>query len=601
MIKNMTTACGLDCYDACKIVAEDGTLNTIRGDAAHPAGNGALCTFLNKSMPEEARIQNARIDGAEVSLDEAMQAVKKVFEKPSSLLWRGSGNMGVMQEVTQLFMEKVNGTLTHGSLCDGAGNAGILEGRGINRTLPLEQIQKADTVVVWGRNVTVTNAHMMPFLEGKKLVVIDPVKTAIAKKADYHLQLQPRTDYYIAVMLARFIFMEDSQDTEWMEEFAPEYEDFYDFTREHRIKSILEYCGTDLGQMGRVLNYLRHQKVVFLVGTGVQKYSTGASTLHAIDSLAATLGLFGKEGCGVHYLADSKQGFVNPFEVPCKTVSKVNTNFSDFDTVLVQGGNPAESMPDTTRVCEELDKVENLIYFGLYENETSKRAKIVIPAKNFFEKEDVRLSYGHQYVEKMHKIVDSQIGISEYDFTKYLFDAFELSGLESESYYIDAWLTQCKKEGEQYISPAYEEVPYEEGFGEDGDDEFEFIDDYDDDFINTKRFTKVRTSKKNKVEDERYWLISPKSNKALNTQFKRDNKVQIHPDRGYAQGEKVKLFSEFGEVILEVVHNEDVRFNCVVVTNNTVGLNRLTPAIVSNEGENACYQEVKIEIEKIEG
>jgi anaerobic selenocysteine-containing dehydrogenase len=158
----------------------------------------------------------------------------------------------------------------------------------------------------------------------------------------------------------------------------------------------------------------------------------------------------------------------------------------------------------------------------LYENETSKHAKIVIPAKNFFEKEDVRLSYGHQYVEKMNKVIDSKIGISEYDFTKRLFDTFNLEGLESEEYYINTWLNQCIKEDEYYISPAYEAIPYEEGFGKDGDDEFEFIEDYDDDFINTKSFTKVRTSKKNRVEDERYWLLSPKSNKALNTQFKRN-------------------------------------------------------------------------------
>ncbi len=265
----------------------------------------------------------------------------------------------------------------------------------------------------------------------------------------------------------------------------------------------------------------------------------------------------------------------------------------------MQGGNPAESMPDSTRVCEELDKVENLIYFGLYENETSKRAKIVIPAKNFFEKEDVRLSYGHQYVEKMHKVIDSDIGISEYDFTKRLFDAFDLAGLESEEYYINAWLTQCKKQGEQYLSPAYEETPYEDGFGEDGDDEFEFIEDYADDFINTKRFNKVRTSKKNKVEDERFWLLSPKTNKALNTQFNRDNKVQIHPDTGYEEGDKVLLISEFGELELEVVLNEDLRSNCLVVTSNTLGLNILTPSMVSDEGESACYQEVKVTIEKL--
>jgi len=595
----MNTACGLDCYDSCKIVVEEGAFPKMSGDAEHPAGNGALCTLLNKSMHEAARIEQPMVDGKEVSMDEAMEAVVNAFKKERSLLWRGSGNMGVMQEVTNLFMEQLEGTLTKGSLCDGAGNAGIIEGRGVNRTLPLEQIRSADSVIIWGRNVTVTNAHMMTFLEGKKIVVIDPVKTAIAKKADLHVQIQPRTDYYFAILLARFVFMEDSQATEWLEKFAPEYEDFYDFTQEHRIKPILDYMGTDLGEMGRVLNYLRNQKVVFLVGAGVQKYSTGASTLHAIDSLAALLGLFGREGCGVHYLSDSKLGFVNPFDATCKKVSKVVTDFSTFDTVLVQGGNPAESMPDSSRVCEELEKVENLIYFGLYENETSKRAKIVIPAKSFFEKEDVRLSYGHQYVEKMNKVVDSKIGISEYEFTKRLFDAFDFAELESEQYYIDAWLTQCKKQGEQYVSPAYEAIPYEDGFGEESDDEFEFIEEYADDFINTKRFTKIRTSKKNKVEDERFWLLSPKTNKALNTQFNRDNKVQIHSDRGYKEGDKVLLSSEFGTLELEVVLNDDLRSNCLVVTSNTLGLNMLTPSIISDEGESACYQEVKVSLEKV--
>ena len=593
-----TTACALDCYDACKIVVENG-LPKITGDKEHPVGNGALCTLLNKSIHEEPRIEEPRIDGIEVSMDEAMKAIKMAFEKPTSLLWKGSGNLGVMQEVSKLFMERINGTLTHGSLCDGAGEAGIVEGRGVNKTLPLEQIAKADTVVIWGRNVTVTNAHMMPFLEGKNIVVIDPIKTAIAKKADLHLQIQPRTDYYLAIMLARFIYMEDSQDSEWCEEFASEYEEFYDFTQEHRIKPILEYIGTDLGELGCTLNYLRDKKVVFLVGAGVQKYSTGASTLHAIDSFAALLGLFGKEGCGVHYLGDSKLGFDNPFEVTCKTVSKVVTNFSEFDTVLVQGGNPAESMPDSIRVQEELDKVENLIYFGLYENETSKRAKIVIPAKNFFEKKDVRLSYGHQYIEKMNKLVDSEIGISEYDFTKYLFDAFNLEGLESEEAYINRWLEQCEEEDGQYISPAYEAIPYEEGFGKDADDEFEFIEDYDDDFINTKSLTKVRTSKKNKLTDEKLWLLSPKSNKSLSTQFKRDNKVMLHPNLGYSTGDKVKLVSSVGDLELEVIVNEDIRENCVAVTSNTIGLNRLTPSLVSDEGESACYQEIKVEIERV--
>jgi len=557
MSEPIHTACGLDCYDACRIVTDGTHFPKMHGDKEHPAGNGALCALINKSIHEAERIAQPRVDGKVVSMEEAMAAVAETFKAERSLLWRGSGNLGVMQEVTSLFMEKTGGSLTHGSLCDAAGEAGILLGRGVHRNLPVEQIAKADTVVVWGRNVTVTNAHLMPFIEGKTLVVIDPVRTALAKKADLHVQIEPRMDYYVAILLARFVFMEDGEDIEWLEEFAPEFEDFYDYTREHRIKAILEHIGTDLGEMGRILELMRDRKVVFLVGAGVQKYSTGSYTLQAIDALAAVLGLFGKEGCGVHYLGDSKLGFENPFSVKTTSVPKATTNFSYFDTVLVQGGNPAASMPDTNRVKRELEGVENLIYFGLYENETSKIARIVIPAKNFFEKEDVRLSYGHHYVQKMNKVIESEIGISEYDFTRYLFDVFGFDGLESEAAYIDKWLSQCKEENGFLCSPAYEEIPYEEGFGKSGDEEFEFIDDYDDDFINPKRFTKYRKKSTTKPKDEH------------------------------------------GEHTFSVYLNEDVRPNCVVVTNNTIGVNYLTPAILSEEGHNACYQEVKVRIERI--
>ena len=381
-----STACALDCYDACKIVVDESGFPKISGDKEHPVGNGALCTLLNKSIHEETRIESPRINGVEVSMDEAMQAVTEAFKAEKSLLWRGSGNMGVMQEVTNLFMEKIDGNLTKGSLCDASGDAGIVEGRGVNKALPLEQIQEAEVVVIWGRNVTVTNAHMMPFLEGKEIVVIDPVKTAIAKKADYHLQIKPRTDFYVAVMLARFVFMEDGQHDEWLEEFASEHEDFYDFTREFRIKPILDYCGTDLGQMGHVLEHMRDKKTVFLVGAGVQKYSIGHSALHAIDSLAATLGLFGKEGCGVHYLSNSKLGFENPFAVKCKTVQKATTDFASFDTVLVQGGNPAESMPDSTRVREGLEMLKTLSILVSMKMKPPKEPKLSFLLKTFLKK-----------------------------------------------------------------------------------------------------------------------------------------------------------------------------------------------------------------------
>ena len=83
----MYTACGLDCYDACKIVVEQDTFPKIAGDKEHPAGNGALCALLHKSIHEAPRIESPRINGHEASMDEAMKAVVDAFKKETSLLW----------------------------------------------------------------------------------------------------------------------------------------------------------------------------------------------------------------------------------------------------------------------------------------------------------------------------------------------------------------------------------------------------------------------------------------------------------------------------------------------------------------------------------
>ncbi|WP_456430702.1 molybdopterin-containing oxidoreductase family protein [Nitratifractor sp.] len=593
------TACPLDCWDACAVTCDSSRPEKLIATPGHPYGNGALCALLNKHFPEAPRIQTPRVDGREVSMEEALDAVTEALKAPNPLLWRGSGNLGVMQEVTNLLIAELGGTLTRGSLCDGPGQAGILEGRGINRQLPPEQIARAEVVVVWGRNLPVTNAHLMPFIEGKKLVVIDPVRTPLAQKADLHIQIKPRSDVYLALLLSRFLTMEDTQHDEWLEQWGPEFDEFYDFTRSFRIKALLEYMGLALDDIGDLLTYLQRDRVVFLVGGGVQKYSIGHYTLWAIDSLAATLGLFGREGCGVSFLGNSRQGFDNPFRVKTPTVPIVTTPFERFETVLVQGGNPAESMPDSQRVQASLERVKNLIYFGLYENESSALARIVIPAKSFLEKNDLRLSYGHQYVTKMPRCVESEIGIGEYDFTAELFTRLGLSGLRSEEEYLRHWIDQCNHEEGQLVLPDYEPLPYAEGFGEEGGEAFVFMDDFDDDFEDTRRFRKARKTKQKEEEITEFWLLSPKQAHSLNTQFRRRKIVHLPPTLGIAEGERVRIVSEVGSVELTAVIDERLRPDCVLIPAGTPGVNRLTPSILSEEGDGACYQEVKVSVERV--
>ncbi len=592
------TACPLDCFDACSIVCDPSRPKKLVAGNANPYTNGVLCAHLNKHIHETKRVEKPVVNGKEVSMEEALDAVAKALQK-EWLLWRGSGNLGIMQLVTNLLASKTAGVLTHGTLCDGAGNAGIEAGRGVNRLLPIEQIAKSEVVVVWGRNVTVTNAHLMPYIQDKEIIVIDPVKTKIAKMANLHLQVKPRSDFYLATILARFIIMENAEDREWLEEFASEYEEYYEFTRTFRIKAILEHIGLSLSDIGDFLLMLQNKRVVFLVGAGVQRYEIGDSTLRAIDALAALMGLFGKEGCGVSYLSNSKLGFNNPFEVKTKTEPIATTPFSKYKTVIVQGGNPAESMPCSSRVINELKQVENLIYFGLYENETSKLANIIIPAKNFLEKDDVRLSYGHQYVQKMNKVYDSDIGISEYDFTQEILKRLNLEPIESENYYIDFWLNQTIKTENRYISPNFNEIPYKEGFGEKGGEEFEFIDDFYDDFEDIKALRRFR---KNRItQSEEFWLLTPKSNKTLNFQFERPKPaVYIPPNLNIESGSRVLVKSIWGSLELTAEVTDKLRNDTVLIYCGVKGVNNLTPPVSSQEGDMACYGDVKVTIEKLD-
>ena len=112
-------------------------------------------------------------------------------------------------------------------------------------------------------------------------------------------------------------------------------------------------------------------------------------------------------------------------------------------------------MPCATKVKEGLKKAKFVVYFGLHINETSKVADLIIPAKTFLEKDDLKLSYGQEYVGEMPKISDTDIGISEYELCKRL-------GVElrSEQDYISEISNSntSLKDG-RLISRTYETIP----------------------------------------------------------------------------------------------------------------------------------------------
>ena len=575
-MKNIT-ACSLDCYDACVVVYDEGKLKALKDGHTQ----GFLCPHLNHYDKHET-ITTPRYKGKEITLDEALVKLKEILEASSKdeiLHYRGSGNFGLMQEVTDHFFASYGATLTDGTLCDGAGEAGIIEGRGSNKNMPLGEIAKSDVVIIWGRNPHTTSSHLLPLIKDKKIIVIDPLETKIAETADLHIQIKPHSDLFLAMMLTRFFHIHHECDEEYLNERASEFEDFYELTQTVRIKAVLDDIGVSLGQIGKVLELIHNKKVAIVCGVGIQKYSDGADVMRAIDAFAVTIGLFGKEGCGVSYLGNSKEGVTSPFNSKAKKVSKVNTEFANFKTVFIQGANPLSQMPDSLRVKESISKIENLVYFGLYENETSEVADLIIPAKSFLNKDDVRTSYSHNAMMDMNKVSDNDNGISEYDLSAYLCKEFGVE-LESEQFY----LKHFKNFSVHRIDGCFEvenreAIPYKDDFDTD-DGEFLFLEEFEP----------------HNSKSEQLHLITPKSATSLNSQFNREKYVYLHSSLGFADDSDVTIVSENGAVTLPVKNSDDLREDCVLIYSGTKGVNNLTSSKHSLDGKSAIFQENRVEI-----
>lgn len=147
-----TTTCPLDCFDGCSIVVDE--QGGLKGDKAHPITQGYLCHHLNHYHTWE-RITKPRLFGQEITMEEALAYVVhqlKTYAPSKTLFFKGSGNLGVMQGVTKLFFAKHKAVIASGSLCDEAGDAGIVEGRGANLSLSPLHVKYAEVVILWGRN-----------------------------------------------------------------------------------------------------------------------------------------------------------------------------------------------------------------------------------------------------------------------------------------------------------------------------------------------------------------------------------------------------------------------------------------------------------------
>ena len=566
MSLNNKVACPLDCYDACQaeIIEEN-----IKGSKEHKTTNGKLCVNFANLLKEE-NLETAYFNNEKISLDESLNILVEKLKSTTpakTLFYKGSGNLGVMQSAPKNFFTQYGSTLTRGSLCDGGGGAGIEAGRTNVINPPLEKLLNADVIVVWGRNFTETSSHLYNLVKDKTFVTIDPVSTEIAKKSKIHMQINPKTDYELALLFTRFAYMQDLEDKEFIEEFGNGADWFFDVARNRPVVSYEATTGVPLSQVNDFFDLIENKSVAIVLGLGVQKYFEGSQITRCIDSFAAYMGYHKKEAGGVWYLSDSNFGYKKQFEIKGtnKKVSIPKVNFGSYDLVFIQGANPVVSHPNTKKVIEGL-KDTFVVYFGTTYNDTCEYANLIIPSSSFLSKKDVRLSYGHEYKSISNIVKEKNPNtITEYELASFLIEQFGFEKL---------------KEEDEIISYYENHKPTLEEF-----ETFEFVEEVD-----------IEPLYKEKTSDN-YYLITAKHKNSLNSQFAKDDFVYLNSATNFNNGDIVNISSKYGNAQFEVKINDDIKENCAFFYAGNKKVNYLTPNEEDESSFSAMYQEVLIEIE----
>lgn len=562
-------ACPLDCYDACQAQLDE--KENIKGSKQNFVTNGKLCVNFANLLKQEY-LTSARYKNKNIKLDEALNILVdklKVSESSKTLFYKGSGNLGLMQSSVKNFFTQYGSVLTKGSLCDGGGGLGIEQGRGSCTNPPIQNLINSEVIIVWGRNFSVTSSHMYNLVKDKTFITIDPRVTPIASKSALHMQINPKTDYELALMLSRLTFMNNLDDEEYLSKNTQGHDWFFEISKNRPLVSYEKSTGISLDEAYKFFELIEGKKVAIVLGLGVQKYFEGAQIMRVIDSFATFLGVHNQEKAGgVWYLSDSSFGYENPFSIQNKNkkVSEPSVDFGLYDLVFIQGANPVVSAPNTKRVIKGL-KNSFVVYFGTTFNETCEYADLIIPSSSFLAKNDIRLSYGHEYKSFSKAIVSkNEQTVSEYELATYLIEEFDFLKLKSQ-----------KEIFEYFTSTTYvEEKPF---------DSFEFIEEIE-----------IEPLYKHKKEDE-FYLITAKSKKSLNSQFSKDDFVYLNPSCGFTNGQEVKISSVYGSANFIVKCDNHIKENCAFFYSGNKKVNYLTPHKEDEESFSAMYQEVLIKIE----
>ena len=455
-VKKVRTACR-NCHGGCGVIAhvKDGKVIKVEGDPDSPISHGTMCSkglAITQLAYHPDRILYPMKKGdngwERITWDEALDTVAEKFKQvikqygPESIvIGQGTGRDYESHLYRFANLLGTPNVLTAGHMCYVSRVGATLITCG---NLPVcDYAAEPKCIVMWACNPQWTNpdeykgeGFWRAYKKGSKLIVIDPRKGFLAKKADLWLQLRPGTDAALALGFLHVIIDEGLYDEEFVENYLHGWEELKERVKEYPLERVEEITWVKGGVIRKAARMYATAKPA-CINWGVPT----EQTLNCTDCTRLLTGLMAVTGN-----LDVPGGnafFVPP---PVRTVSRFSrhkdlspeqrkkrlggdqyklasrvaliTPKVAWDAILTGkpyplkagllcGSNPVITRANAREAYEALKKLEFLVVIDFFLTPTAELADIFLPAGTWLEQNHVADNWKrHGYVLARQKAAE---------------------------------------------------------------------------------------------------------------------------------------------------------------------------------------------------
>ena len=311
------------CGVGCGLIARHQDRQIIlKGDKAHPANHGRLCSkgaTLADTLDHEGRLLHPEVNGQQCDWDQALRTVADRFADtiarhgPDAVAFYVSGQLltedyYVANKLMKGFIGSAN-IDTNSRLCMSSVVAAQKRAFGSD-TVPgcYEDLDQAELVVLAGSNAAWCHPVLFQRIQAAKeqhpdrrMVVIDPRRTASAEGADLHLPIAPGSDALLWNGLLHYLRQHDRLDFNYLE---PHCQDFA-ATLEAAAQSagsipvVARGCHLPETQIATFYQWFSQtERVVSAFSQGINQSSSGTDKVNALINCHLLSGRIGRPGMG---------------------------------------------------------------------------------------------------------------------------------------------------------------------------------------------------------------------------------------------------------------------------------------------------------------